>query len=189
MSRLFAPGRHFPLLVALTTLFLVYPLMVELGHLRFFRFVFVAVLVFAGYSLGGKKKHLWIAVILGAPAATGQLVAFAAPGSKAPVVATTLALLFMAYTTSVVMASVLRPGAVTGDKIAGAITAYLLLGLLWAIAGGLLEMLVPGSFRTPEGLSLGPGSVSEYAFIYYSFTTLTFFVFPDISCNQVLMHG
>ncbi len=178
---LFARGRHLPLLLALSALFLLYPLMVELGHLRFFRFVFVMVLVFAGYSLGGEKKHLWIAVALGGPAAIGQLVAFAAPGGKAPVVATVLALLFMAYTTAVVMRSVLEPGRVTGDKIAGAISAYLLLGLLWAIAGGLLELLVPGSFNSPAAIDLDSGAAAEYAFIYYSFTTLTTLGYGDIT--------
>ena len=181
MNRLFAPGRHFPLLIALGALFLLYPLMVELERLRLFRFGFVLVLALAAYSLGGHRKHLWTALLLGAPAAGGQVAAFVAPDGLAPLVATLFALLFMVYTLAVVMGSVLARGPVTRDKLAGAISAYLLLGLVFAIAGGLVEMFVPGSFRTPDDLTLSPGGVTEFAFIYFSFTTLTTLGYGDIT--------
>ena len=210
MTRLLlAPGRRLPLLLALVALFLLYPLAVELDRLRLFRFVFVGVLALATYSLGGRRKHLVTALVLGVPAALGQVVAYVLPEVMGTGVAgvlcavlegraraegvncmtveaslvaeTVLAFVFTSYVTAVVMRSVLAAGPVTSDKIAGAISAYLLLGLVWAIAFGMLELLVPGSFRTPQGMVFEPGNRAEYAFIYYSFVTLTTLGYGEIT--------
>ena len=59
--------RFMALLVALVVLFVVYPVMVELGTLRFFRLVFALVLVLAVYATGGRRTQLFLALALGAP--------------------------------------------------------------------------------------------------------------------------
>ncbi len=60
--------------------------------------------------------------------------------------------------------------------------------LEWWLTGvtaiGVVAMLDPGSFRTPEGLSLVPEAVNagrEYTFIYYSFVTLTTLGYGEIT--------
>ncbi len=176
------PGSLFPLLIALVALFLLYPLMIELGGMQYFRFGFVLVLALAAYSVGRSRKHLWTAILLGVPAAVGQLVVYARPEGRTPLVALVIAFVFLAYTTVVVFCSVVRAGRVTADKIAGAVSVYLLLGLLWALLYALVSMLDPGAFRLPPGLVLEPGtSGGEYAFIYYSFVTLTTLGYGEIS--------
>ena len=59
----------------------------------------------------------------------------------------------------------------------GAITLYLLFGVLWAIAYAVIESLVPGSFA---GLSepLSQGWSSDW--IYFSFVTMTTLDYGDI---------
>lgn len=176
-------GRHFPFLISLAVLFLLYPVMVELDIVRLFRLAFALVLVSAVYTLGGTRRHLITALALGVPAMLAQLVVYTFPGRLTLVVGTIFGLAFLGYTTVVILGSVLRPGRVTGDKIAGAIAVYLLLGLLWALLYGVIAAAQPGAFRAPEDLRLGEalGTGAEYAFIYYSFVTLTTLGYGEIS--------
>ena len=182
LSRKGREGRHLPFLISLIVLFLLYPVMVELGWLRMFRLAFTLVLVSAVYTLGGTRKRQFTALALGLPAMVAQLVIYTFPGRLTLAVGTLFALVFLAYATVVILISVLRPGKVTGDKIAGAISVYVLLGLLWALLYGVVAAAQPGAFRTPEDLHLGEGlgSGAEYAFIYYSFVTLTTLGYGDI---------
>lgn len=176
-------GRFLPLLISLSALFLLYPVMVELGFVRLFRIFFIFVLVAGVFSLSGRRRHLRIALGLAIPTAIGQSVALAFPGPGTLAVATILALLFIGYVIVVVLGAVLRPGKVTGDKIAGAVCVYLLLGLAWAMVYGLIAILQPGAFNAPPDMQLfgTHGGGSEYAFIYYSFVTLTTLGYGEVT--------
>jgi hypothetical protein len=190
MSRRDGPVRFLPLLLALVVFFLFYPLMVEIERLRFFRFGFVMLMVLAVYSVGGGRWHLLSALALGVPAAAAQIAAFAMPGGSAPLVAILLGLVFLTFATVVVLLSVLRSGPVTGDKIAGASAVYLLLGLIWAMLYGMVAVVDPTSFRLPADLVMeARGPASEYAFIYYSFVTLTTLGYGEISHAETAGQG
>lgn len=62
------------------------------------------------------------------------------------------------------------------QRIAGAVSIYLLLGLIWARLYELVELVAPGAFRLPEGETLGTGSL-----VYFSFVTLATLGYGDIS--------
>ena len=64
-----------------------------------------------------------------------------------------------------VLMQVFRAGPITSYRIQGAVVAYLLIGLMWTYAYGLVYELVPGAFRFPEGASCGgkQGSVQDPA--------------------------
>jgi len=72
----------------------------------------------------------------------------------------------------------------TTDKLYGAASVYLLLGVLWAYMYAILERIYPGSF------AIGGAPVTEASIpdlIYFSFTTLTTTGFGDIV--PVLRHA
>ncbi len=175
--------RFKPLLISLLALFLLYPVMVELGLERLFRVLFIFVLVAAVFSLSGTRRHLVIALVLAVPTAVGQTIALANPIKPVLLIATSLAFLFLTYVIVVVLSAVLQPGKVTGDKIAGAICGYLLLGLTWAMAYGIVAVLQPGAFNIPDDLLgvVGGESDAEYGFIYYSFVTITTLGYGEIT--------
>lgn len=184
ISRHLRPGGLVPLLVSLVALFVLYPVMVELDKVRFFRFAFLLLMMLAVYSLGGTRRHFWIALALAAPAALAQLIAYAAPDGVFPLVAILLGLVFLVYTTARVFASVFRSGRVTTDKIAGAISIYLLLGLVFALCFGIVAKIDPGALRASEALDITLESSeagAEYTFIYYSFVTLTTLGYGDVT--------
>lgn len=60
-------------------------------------------------------------------------------------------LAFFAWVLVVLISDIFARGEVTGDKIAGAICVYLLIGITWAILFGVLELAQPGSFALPQG--------------------------------------
>ena len=164
-------------------LFLLYPVILELGYVRLFRVFFILVLVAAVFSLGGRRHHSATALGLAIPTALSQAVVLTLPSSRTLLIAVACALVFTAYVTVVVLAAVLRGGKVTGDKIAGAICVYLLLGLAWAMIYGLVALVQPGSFHTPVDAHLVEHAATraEYGFIYFSFATLTTLGYGDIT--------
>lgn len=72
---------------------------------------------------------------------------------------------------------VLEPGAVTLNRIVGALCVYLLFGLLWAVLYATVELVEPTAFAYAHG---APGDPLEQ-FLYYSFVTLTTLGYGDVT--------
>jgi len=84
-------------------------------------------------------------------------------------------LVFIGLLAFVILRQTFRPGPITSRRIQGSVAVYLLLGLLWAVAYEIVEVLSPGSFSVSarQGATL-----SQLG--YFSFTTLTTVGFGDI---------
>ena len=85
---------------------------------------------------------------------------------------------FLAFTTLRLIVGVVRSRKVTGDVIAGALSSYMMVGLTWAFAYGLLETVRPGSIH---GLSEGSTPLGFSALLYFSYITLLSIGFGDIT--------
>ena len=79
-----------------------------------------------------------------------------------------------------IMRYVLDDTPVTGDKICGAIAAYLVMGVAWTFVYTLFYQVDPTSFDVPEALLAKTTINSTWAF-YFSFTTLTTLGYGDIT--------
>lgn len=64
------------------------------------------------------------------------------------------------------------------NRIIGAISIYLLLGVLWAVAYTLVEISSPGSIT---GFDVGAGSQWDSNWLYFSFVTMTTLGYGDIA--------
>jgi hypothetical protein len=90
-----------------------------------------------------------------------------------------LSIVALTILTGLVLEHVFRAGPITGDRVRGAVLAYLLIGLVWTFAYQIAHRLAPGSFRftetgvTPEVFMHGLG--------YFSFVTLTTLGYGDIT--------
>jgi ion channel len=87
-------------------------------------------------------------------------------------------LVFLGYTTLRLLAGVARSREVTGDVIAGALASYMMVGLTWGIAYGLLETVRPGSIH---GLAEGSAALDFPALLYFSYITLLTIGYGDIT--------
>lgn len=67
---------------------------------------------------------------------------------------------------------------INANRVIGAVSLYLLFGVLWAISYAVIEMLVPGSFAGfSEPRSLGWSS----EWLYFSFVTMTTLGYGDLA--------
>ncbi len=85
---------------------------------------------------------------------------------------------FCALSLSIALDHVLFGRRMDLNRIVGAICVYLLLGLLFAMANGLVYRFVPGAFN---GLDATEASSIGFTLLYYSFVTMTTLGFGDIS--------
>lgn len=82
----------------------------------------------------------------------------------------------VAAMTLVVLAQTFRSGPVNVHRIQGAIAAYLLLGLAWALAYELVDILAGGAFSFTN-----PAERERHHFVYFSFVTLTTVGYGDLT--------
>lgn len=64
------------------------------------------------------------------------------------------------------------------NRLVGAISVFLLLGIIWSFAYALLELIAPGSFK---GFSPGDGPGKHSSWLYFSFVTLTTLGYGDVT--------
>lgn len=89
-------------------------------------------------------------------------------------------ILFGFFTVYCILSYITNAKKVTKDILAGAASAYLLIGISWSFLYGVLHLLAPGSFAISEAL---PQSIERTwpIFNYFSFTTLTTLGYGDIT--------
>lgn len=173
--------RYTTLLWSLIFLLLCYPVVKYLGLARFWSLLFIAELLLAVYSISEGRRSLMIAAALVTPAILGELSFFLFETRETHWFSVVSVAIFLSYVLLVVYkTSVFAKGRITADRTAGAIAVYLLLGLLWSLAYGVISATDPDSFRGLEAFNL-EGSGAQPDFIYFSFVTLTTLGYGDIS--------
>lgn len=172
--------RHYWLLGSLIVLFLLYPIMQELGRLSLWGFFLTVQLLFSVYGISGNRRTLWIALVLVTPAIAGELIHYSVVTLGTLSFSVVSIVIFLGYVIHVVFRSVLSAGSVTGGRIAGAISVYLLLGLLWSILYTIIAVVEPGSF-TGIGATGAEIEEARHGFVYFSFVTLTTLGYGDVA--------
>ena len=95
---------------------------------------------------------------------------FSAPATALAALVTVMAMAF------VVLAQAFRAGPVNVHRIQGAVAAYLLLGLAWALAYESVALLATEAYSGP-----GVAAPERGRFIYFSFVTLTTVGYGDVT--------
>ncbi len=170
------PGRFRTLLAILVALLVAHPLLIEAGLDGVFRLAFALAMIVLCWTVSRQRSTTMLAVALAVPAGIAQVAAWSAPGRLSMVFAATLTALLLTLVLVVVLRAVLAPGPVTGDRIAGAVCVYLLLGMVWAMFHTLLWTLQPTAYDFGASTT-----VSTQQFFYFSFVTLTTLGYGDIT--------
>ncbi|HSY13481.1 MAG TPA: ion channel [Verrucomicrobiae bacterium] len=166
------------LLMSELGLILVYPFLASLpmGD-EIFRLLAVIVFFTAIYAVAGRGRLTTIALILGAPAIVLRIVNIFHHRELVRIPDEVSGLVFLFFVTSVLVWSIVSNPSVTADTLAGAVSAYLLIGITFGLAYLLIESLVPGSFKD----TVQPGKHFTPAdFTFFSFVTLTTVGYGDI---------
>ena len=96
------------------------------------------------------------------------------------------AFIAFAFTATLILKTVIKPGPVTTDKIFAAVCVYLLSGIAWGLLYVLVYLNDPSSFMFSYGepwLDNAPNETSSVfsVFCYFSFVTMTTLGYGDIS--------
>jgi hypothetical protein len=91
-----------------------------------------------------------------------------------------LGIILLGIFTALVLVQVFQEGPITRYRIQGSIVVYLMAGLMWAAAYGMLVRGIPGAFAFANDRPLQGGGL-DHRMIYYSFITLTTIGYGDIT--------
>jgi len=155
------------------------PVVEGLTHLRVSTMLSLAGLtipILAVAAASDSKKHRRVAFTLAVASALANGAALSAGGVPAWA-GSGVSLVFLAYTTYLVLSVVTRSTRVTREIVAGALASYVMIGLTWAIAFGVAETRWPGSIRFA-------GDSAEARFsdlLYFSYVTLLTVGYGDIT--------
>jgi hypothetical protein len=169
------------LLIVLGVFFISAPFVEEIkGGELIVSILFSLVLVSAVLAVAASKRVLVIAIVLAIPGIAGRWVNHFRPDLVPPAVFLVAGLLLIAFVIAHLLGFVLRAPVVTAEVLCASISAYLMLGLSWAMAYWLVDRLTPGgafSFNT----NAGPRSIEGFSGFYFSFITLSTVGYGDIT--------
>jgi hypothetical protein len=180
-----APGR-FRLLLLMLLLFIVGTAAApRTGHDQLAEFVLLVVtIVVALVELRAAGQRWPASVVLASSVILVTLVNLTVRFRHVPVIASLVVTLFAGLVVWLVYSSVMRRERPVGDRIVGAISVYLLIGLAWASVFEAIDTVAPGSFRFPaEGAWDAPG---PQRYRYFSFVTLATLGYGDITPASVI---
>jgi len=171
-------NRCFLLFWALLILLVALPFLSETDHGRGLLGLFnVIVLVTAVAAVERSKLSLVVALLLGLPTLAFLILALESDLPKYLALSWGFNAAFYTFTLAHLLHYVLRRDVMTGDKLYGAVAAYLMIAILWAFLHGLLQYFHPGAYAlhgTPQTLDLA-------GLIFFSFTAITTAGFGDIT--------
>jgi hypothetical protein len=169
-------ARPLPLLVLLVTHIVVPSVGVgrEIGHAR--TLLMAIVFGFATFSIARGPRLRILSVALLMLAYVARVSVWADPSRNTLLFAQGTTLAFLLFT-AVALATVVngREHRVA-ERILAAVTAYLLLGFVWADAYSIVDLLHPGAIHFPEADVLDETAAERlgaHRFIYFSFITMT----------------
>jgi hypothetical protein len=169
------------LLIALLALLLLYPFFAGsvMAH-AFWDICSSAILLLGIYAISHVRRRLVIAVVLAIALLGTKWSGYIIANEMLLLVNNGLGVIFFTFTACLLLADVLRKGAVTAHKIYGALCVYLIIGLTWGFMFLTLEGFQPGSFLFGQarmsGVEKDPATL-----VYFSFVTLSTVGYGDVT--------
>jgi hypothetical protein len=146
--------------------------------------LFIVVLTGAVISVGQGRRRIWLAGLLGLPVLLLWVVEGIVGWESLAVPRHIFGVVFLGYVIGVMLQVIFRSSQVTFNTVCASLCIYLLLGLVWALAYSVVDVLDPAAFtvtvaagKPPPRLRVGQG---DTAVLYFSFATLTTLGYGDI---------
>lgn len=141
--------------------------------------VFTLILISGAFTTIRHRLLTGLVILLAVSTLALSVIAELNPRYMSPVVETALKLVCLSILVSMTVRQTVRPGPVTGYRVMGGITGYLLIGYTWAYAYQLVTERVPNAIHFVTGMTDIDGRVPTHL-IYYSFITLTTAGYGDV---------
>ncbi len=168
------------LLVALLVFLIGVPVLdgVEAISPRVSRALMLSWLVSVGiWSLRGFGRRFTIGVAFAAASVVFNFLAASLEAAIFDYVALTAIIGFLLTAILCTLRQVALGTEISANRLVGAISIYLMLGVLWALAYTETELAVPGSF---SGVAAGADQTWDSDWLYFSFVTMTTLGYGDL---------
>ena len=156
-----------------------------LGNFSFGKLVadlLFSLIIVAGVLTTFKQRWVgFLAIVLAVASLSLTWVNHLRPEGSLIILGTGLDIIFVGLLLAVLIVQVFGEGAVTPQRIRGAIVVYLLLGGMWSLLYQIAALTVPHAFRFPEGLAISGPDTLQRALTYFSYVTLTTTGYGDIT--------
>jgi len=179
-------GRSLPLMITLFLLLLFYPLFEDpANELPSWpaRILFSFIPIMGVLSLHTRRWSLYFILSLGVIVFVMEWLPFGMlekrPGAVIWVESIT-GIVFFCFCTALIIRSVFIRDDLKDHPVYGGITAYLLLGITFALIYSLINEVVPGAFHVHDSLQRD-GLLPWGDLLYFSFTTLTTLGYGDVT--------
>jgi len=170
--------RCFFLFLSLLALLIALPFLAETAHGPVILFaVNVTVLLTAVAAVGRTWLSFFIAVIMILPALVFRFLALESGLSGHLALTWGFSAAFYIFVLANLLHYVFRRDLMSGDKLYGAVAAYILIAVLWANLHGVTQYFHPGAYA----LGGTPQAFGMPELIYFSFTTLATVGYGDIT--------
>ena len=169
------------LLIALVLLFVITPVVEELkGGGVVVSVLFSLVLLSAVVAVANSSRTLAVALLFAIPALAGRWINDFQPSIVSAALFLVPGIGLVAFVIFTLLRFILAAPSVNNQVLCASVSAYVMLGLIWAMAYWLIQVLSPGAFafntttRTKE-------AVEGFNSFYFSLTTLSTLGYGDIT--------
>jgi voltage-gated potassium channel len=143
------------------------------------------ILITGAYAVRGNRNHLISAIVLLLPTLVLVWLDVPLKNESVIIISRTSPILMFLYIAVLIFKDLLRTRKVDADLIAGGISVYLLIGLIFALIYQAHFMLDPGSFVISKQLTeisnLEEARQRLHLFAYFSYVTMTTLGYGDIT--------
>ena len=162
------------LLLSLVLLLLIYPFF-EGDRIRFelLSVLVVAIQIAGIYAISYSKTDFILGTGLGILWILSTVAYWLFPIQIDYVLSIIFGILFLTFTTLIILYHVLQGQKVTVDTLFGAICVFILIGIIWSGIYLLINTLSPGSFLVSEAYNYQDGNIRWSALLFYSYSTYT----------------
>jgi len=131
-------------------------------------------------AVGGRRGMLVLTILLSLPAVVGKWLHHLQPHAHSPVLFLVSAIVFLAFIVIQVLRFVLTAKRVNAEVLCASISAYLTMGLIWAMAYRLVATFsaTAFAFSSPEAANR---PMEGFTAFYFSFVTLSTVGYGDIT--------
>jgi voltage-gated potassium channel len=170
------------LLASLVAMVYIQPLLSELRFTSWLFFIFVTINLFACvYSVRRQRRHLIIAISMTIPTLILVWLDIPSKDNWYNLLSNTSPILLFSYIAYLIFMDLIRAKRVDADMIAGGISIYFMIGLVFAFIYIALFNYNPGNFDISAQLLNQAVDSDENIFIYFSYVTMTTLGYGDVT--------
>ncbi len=175
------------IIIAISAIFFIVPLLISSHYAHIvLQICFALILLCTIYNFSDRQWTLLWGLVVGVPFFVFDLLSLFHDSLFLMMIAYCFCTVFIGFSIIIFARKLLDAPSINTNLICGAITVYLLVGVMWAKLFYIVDLMRPGSFHGITSVSmltdsLGVGYDTQFNLLYYSYITLTTLGIGDIT--------